>query len=167
MTGSGTQPEITRVNLRTLPALTLLLSIIGLSIASYLTFTHFQEDALVCNISGGCHTVQDSQYSTIGPIPIALLGVGMFLTTGALALARVFRWSMVSTETANLVTWGITLAALLYYAYLTYVELFVLEAICQWCVGSSIATLGIFLTESVLLWRNFSDDMDDMVEESA
>jgi uncharacterized membrane protein len=46
-------------------------------------------------------------------------------------------------------------AAVLYYAYLTYLELFVIEAICQWCVASAVITVAILIVESVMLYRNF------------
>jgi uncharacterized membrane protein len=144
-----------------LPGLTLLLSILGAAIAGYLTYTHYDEKALVCTLSG-CHTVQESAYSTIGPVPIAVLGLGMFLTTGLLAVARILDWSFIPADLALLATWTMTLVGVLYYIYLTYIEVFVLEAICQWCVASSIVALGIFAVESVGLKREFlSDTLED------
>ena len=138
--------------------LSLLFSLIGTGIAGYLTYAHFDKGALVCSASGGCHTVQESQYATIGPIPIAALGLGMFLVVAFLATVRIYDLSILSSENATMIVWGITLTALLYYAYLTYIELFVLEAICQWCVGSALATIGIFATESVILGRDLRVD---------
>lgn len=149
-----------------LAGLTLLLSVIGAGIAAYLTYAHYDEGALVCSAGGGCHTVQESDYATIGPIPIAILGLGMFIVLGGLALVRIFDWrvSILDGETANMAAWGITLTALLYYAYLLYVEIFVLEAICQWCVGTTIATVAIFLVESLGLRQSLAFD-DDLIDE--
>lgn len=146
-----------------IPGITLVLSLLGLGVAGYLTYVHFDERALVCSV-GGCHTVQESTYSTIGPVPIAMLGLGMFIVVGALALARLVRSSLISAENANLSVWTITLTALLYYAYLTYVEIFVLEAICQYCVASAVLTVGIFVVESIALWRNWSFDDEAAIE---
>lgn len=146
-----------------IPGITVVLSLLGIGVAGYLTYVHFDERALVCTV-GGCHTVQESTYSTIGPVPIAMLGLGMFVLVGALALARIFRSTLISDENANLVVWTITLTALLYYAYLTYVEIFVLDAICQWCVASAVITVGIFVVESVALWRNWSVDDEAAIE---
>lgn len=146
-----------------IPGITFILSLLGIGVAGYLTYVHFDERALVCSV-GGCHTVQESTYSTIGPVPIAVLGLGMFLVVGALALGRIFRSPLISDEYANLAVWTITLTALLYYAYLTYVEVFVLEAICQWCVASAIITVGIFAVESIALWRNWSLDDEAAIE---
>jgi uncharacterized membrane protein len=135
------------------------LAVVGLGLSGYLTYTHFNEAALVCSV-GGCETVQSSSYSTIGPVPIAMLGMGMFSTLIVLAGFRLRRSSFISAETASLAAWAMLLAGILYYAYLTYVELFVLNAICQWCVASSIAALAIFGLESVYFWRTaLSEDV--------
>jgi uncharacterized membrane protein len=131
--------------------------IIGFAIAGYLTYTHYNEAALVCAV-GGCETVQSSRYSTIGPIPVALLGMGMFAAITGLAVVRLTRSSMVGAETASIVAWGMLLAGILYYLYLTYVELFVLNAVCQWCVLSSIAAVVVFALESVYLYRTVMAD---------
>ena len=56
---------------------TLGLAIVGLAIAGYLTWAHYQHDALVCGL-GDCETVQTSQYSEVAGLPIAILGMGMF-----------------------------------------------------------------------------------------
>lgn len=144
-----------------LAGLSFVLAIAGAGIAGYLTFTHFQEGLLVCNALGGCHTVQESQYATIGPVPIAALGLGMFVVLAGLALSRILRWAIVSDENALFASWAILLTGLLYFGYLTYVELFVLDAICQWCVASAIVAIAIFVTESVALRRYFlSDELD-------
>lgn len=135
--------------------------IIGFAIAGYLTYTHYNEAALVCAV-GGCETVQSSRYSTIGPIPVALLGMSMFAAIIGLGALRLLRSTIVSDETASIVAWGMLLAGILYYLYLTYVELFVLNAICQWCVLSSIAAVVVFALESVYLYRTVM--ADDAIE---
>lgn len=133
------------------------LSLLGLGIASYLTYVHYNEAALVCT-TGGCETVQQSTYSTIGPAPIALLGMGMFLSLITLAGLRLNGSSIVRAETASLVAWAMLLTGILYYVYLTYVELFILNAICQWCVASSLVAAAIFALETVYLWRTVMAD---------
>lgn len=154
--------EPTRSRFLSLAGLTLLLSVIGIGIAGYLTYIHYDRAALVCGAGGGCHTVQESEYATLGPIPIAMLGLGAYITLAGLALARICDWKIIAADIATALAWGMTLAALLYYAYLTYVEVAVLDAICQWCVASAVTTLAIFATESAGLWRAFAyeDDLD-------
>ena len=139
----------------------LIFAVAGLGISGYLTYAHFNEGALVCSI-GGCETVQSSQYSTIGPIPIAMLGMAMFTSLIVFAVLRMVQFSRVSPETIALVSWTMLLAGILYYLYLTYVELFVLNAICQWCVLSSIAAAVIFGLESVYVYRTVM--RDDLAE---
>lgn len=133
------------------------LSLVGLGIAGYLTYVHYNEAALVCT-TGGCETVQQSTYSTIGPAPIAMLGAGMFSTLLTLAGLRLRSSSIVTAETASLVAWTMLLTGILYYVYLTYVELFVLNAVCQWCVASSLVAMAIFALETVYLWRTVMAD---------
>ena len=48
-----------------------------IAVAAYLTWVHYQPQALICAADGGCHTVQSSRYATIGPLPVALLGLGL------------------------------------------------------------------------------------------
>ena len=135
-----------------LPLVILALSILGIGIAGYLTYTHYDEEALVCAV-GNCGTVQQSDYAKIGPIPISILGLGMYGVIAALALLRYRNWSRLSLEQVTIASWTITLTGLLYAGYLTYVELWVIDAVCQWCVASAIVTLVIFALESALLWR--------------
>jgi uncharacterized membrane protein len=135
------------------------LSVLGAGVAAYLTYTHYNHDALVCTV-GNCGTVQTSEYATIGPIPIALLGLGMFITVSALALVRLTGQTWLTSSQANIASWTLAFTGLLYYIYLTYVEIWVIDAICQWCVATSIITLAVFAIESALLWRSF--DLDDV-----
>ena len=64
----------------------------------------------------------------------------------------------------TMLAWGMTLSALLYYAYLVYVEIFVLEAICQWCVGTTVITIAIFAIESVRLRSAMAITDDDLID---
>jgi uncharacterized membrane protein len=129
-----------------------LLGVIGMCLAGYLTYVHYNEDALVCTV-GGCETVQQSDYSTMLGVPIAIFGFLMFLTVTLLALARMTDRGPIPSDMATMAAWTLLLTSLLYYAYLTYVEIWELEAVCQWCVMSSIVTLLMFVLESVLLTR--------------
>jgi uncharacterized membrane protein len=134
-----------------------LLSVVGALVAAYLTYTHFDRDALVCAV-GQCGTVQDSAYATLGPVPIAVLGVGMYLALGALALVRWLGVGPFTFEQATVASWTIAFAGTLYAAYLTYVEIWVINAICQWCVISAIIGTLILVIESVIIWRSMLSD---------
>jgi uncharacterized membrane protein len=129
-----------------------LLGVVGMGLAGYLTYVHYNEDALVCTV-GGCETVQQSDYSTMLGVPIAIFGFLMFLTVTLLALARMTDRSPLPSDMATMAAWTLLLTSLLYYAYLTYIEIWELEAVCQWCVMSSMVALLMFVIESVILTR--------------
>lgn len=123
---------------------TAVLAVCGIAVATYLTIIHYDTGALVCTV-GDCHTVQTSEYSMIGPVPVAMLGLGMYLTIAAISIARWRRPDLTSTLTT--VAFAIVLAGAVYAAYLTYLELNVINAICQWCVLSALLTLGLLISE--------------------
>jgi uncharacterized membrane protein len=161
-TSSAMAPEGRR---RVLLSASLALCVAGVAIAIYLTWVHYNENVLVCT-TGGCETVQKSEYSTIGNVPIATLGIGMFLSIGALSVLRLTGSKLLAFDTATLIAWVIVLTGIMYYVYLSYVELFVINAICQWCVGSSVITLSILVVESIQVWNvlDLGGGDDDPVE---
>jgi uncharacterized membrane protein len=126
------------------PVVSLTLAIAGVAVATYLTVIHYRDDLLVCGV-GNCQTVQNSRYAEIGGVPISILGLGMYLGVLSLGLAR---WRRPAVgETATLAAFALVLAGALYAGYLTYVEIAVINAICQWCVVSALLTLGILVAE--------------------
>jgi len=134
-----------------------LLSLVGAAIAAYLTYTHFDESALVCAV-GDCGTVQTSKYAEIGPVPIAVLGLGMYVVLGLSAAGRLRGLLPLTVQQATMASWAIALAGFAYAIYLTYLEIWVIKAICQWCVASAIVTALILVAETVLLWRVLGED---------
>jgi uncharacterized membrane protein len=127
---------------RTLRTAGLVLAVLGVAVAGYLVYVHYANIDPVCNIAHGCHKVQTSSYAKLGGVPVALLGlIGYVVILGAL-LARGEVARMVAALTA-LVGFGFSL-------YLTYRELFTIDAICQWCVASAILMTGL---AAVCTWR--------------
>jgi uncharacterized membrane protein len=80
----------------------------------------------------------------------------MFATVLALALTRI--WKPALSELTSVALIFLTLTSVLYYAFLTYIEIWVIEAICQWCVMSSLVTAGILVLEVWRFWR--ADSLD-------
>jgi uncharacterized membrane protein len=117
-------------------AASLVAALLGIAVAGYLTIAHYNQGVLVCSSTvGNCHTVQSSVYATVGSIPIALFGVVMYV---ALALLALLRWRQPELAwPATLAAFAIAFAGVLVSAYLTYLELAVIHAICQWCVASA------------------------------
>jgi uncharacterized membrane protein len=140
--------------------LSLLLGLIGIAIGGYLVWVHYDIEALVCGL-GDCEVVQTSSYAEVFGIPIAILGLLMYIALVALTLARLLRPALLVP--ASMAALAITGAGTLYSAWLTWVEVEVLEAICQWCVASAITTTAMFLIEIVVFARLWSaDDLDDL-----
>ena len=135
MASTSTWPRITSVSAPQLRTIGLLLAAAGIGVAGYLTYVHYGELSPVCvGGGGGCERVQNSEYSEIAGIPVALFGL---LTYIAIAAAQA-----VYTDTTRLFAAGAAVIAFAFSLYLTYLELFVIDAICQWCVASAvIATL--------------------------
>lgn len=138
---------------RTLQALTLL-SVLGLGVAAYLTWTYTMGGSPLCLGSSGCDTVQHSPYAWIMGIPIpALGGLVYVLLIGTAFLA--LRARTEEQENLLLALFGLSLAGVLFSAYLTYLELYVIYAICLWCVISAVIMAAIFAL-ALLAWRQFS-----------
>jgi uncharacterized membrane protein len=92
--------------------------------------------------SHGCERVQSSSYASVGGIPVALLGLVGYV---GIAVALV-----APGERARLAAAALAVSGFGFSAYLTYLELFVIDAICQWCVASAVLlTLLCVLT----VWR--------------
>jgi uncharacterized membrane protein len=127
-----------------------ILAAIGTLVSAYLTWVHYSGDLALCIGVGGCEAVQNSRFSVVGPVPVALIGLGGFVAILAVALLRVRDDAAAWTDSA---LFGLSLAGTLYVAYLTYVELFVLGAVCPWCVSVALCAAAILALVSVDLFR--------------
>jgi uncharacterized membrane protein len=120
-----------------------LLSLAGMGISAYLTWTHLANQSVACGQSQDCDIVQQSIYSEIAGIPVALFGLIAYAVLFVLTLLR-GRVPDPWDDYVPLAVFGISLIGMLYSAYLTYLELFVIYAICRWCVSSAIIITAIF-----------------------
>lgn len=144
--------------MRRLLAVSTILSTIGIGIGGYLIWVHYDHDVLVCG-TGGCEAVQTSEYATVSDIPIAIFGTAMYVTLLLLALLR--RSLPAFTLPLSAIALAITVAGTAYSGWLTWLELFEIEAICQWCVASAVVTTLLFLLELLIfrqLWQQLSTD---------
>jgi uncharacterized membrane protein len=116
---------------RTVRLAMIVLGVIGLGVAGYLTYTHYAGVNPVCSLSHGCEKVQSSSYSKLAGVPVAAIGLGGYLLILATLLAP-------DTEDMRLVAVALTVVGFGFSAYLTYRELASIHAICQWCVGSAL-----------------------------
>ena len=124
-------PRVQATRLHATPRVALLaLAVLGALISAYLTWTHFAGLTPICTGSGeGCQTVQSSRYASILGIPVALLGL---IAYGGLIFSTAL-WGQTGIYLGLL----ISLVGTLFSAYLTYLEIFVIGALCQWCLASA------------------------------
>lgn len=113
------------------------LGLLGLAISIYLTWVHYAGIKPVCTGISDCERVQTSDYADLVGIPVAVLGIVGY---GAI---------LASLRTRVEVTAMLSYLALAFSAYLTWAEVFKIEAICQWCVGSAVITLVIAVLATV------------------
>ena len=113
------------------------LALVGLGIATYLTIVHYTGASPVCAVNHGCETVQKSKYAELGGIPVALIGLA-----GYVGILGSF---LIRGENGRLARVALTVIGFLFSAYLTYLELFVIDAICQWCVASAILMTALLV----------------------
>jgi len=130
-TVSATRPATTQASTdRRLRIAILVLSLIGIGVAGYLTYVHYEGLKVLCLSSGGCETVQASSYAKLDGVPVAVLGLAGYIgILGSLAIR---------TELGRIAGFTIALIGFGFSMYLTYRELFTIKAICQWCVSSAV-----------------------------
>jgi uncharacterized membrane protein len=99
--------------------------------------------SVICTL-GDCERVQNSPYSTIGPIPVAAFGTVGFLALIVVSLMGL-QPSWARSRFVPLALLGGGIIGVLFSAYLTYLEAFVIHAWCQWCVSTAIIMVLAFL----------------------
>ena len=120
-----------------------LIALIGVFLSLYLTlFKLGYIGTLACG-SGSCETVQLSRWGDFLGLPVAAWGVGYYAIVLALAFAAVQERYADSPRLTKALVY-VTGAGLLFSLWLTYLELFVIHAICRWCLGSAAITLVLF-----------------------
>jgi uncharacterized membrane protein len=130
-------------------------------VSGYLSLARALGEAAVCGPSKGCETVASSEYSTVLGIPVAFLGLGLSLVL--LVLAGL--WWLRRERRALLVAYFLLLLATLGVAYLTYLELFVIEAICPWCVAYAVSVVVSLVTAGMAMRASsVSSDPGEVVD---
>jgi uncharacterized membrane protein len=115
-------------NLRVVAAI---LAVAGIGVATYIAIAEGGGGAPKCLAGGhGCETVARSHYAHLAGVNVAAIGIFGYalLLAAAITPGDVGRFGGFLTA---LVGFGFS-------AYLTYLELFVIDAICQWCVASAV-----------------------------
>ena len=139
----------------------IILSILGLVDSIYLAWIKLANATAACAGIGDCESVNNSPYAEIAGIPIAVLGAGAYLLMISLLLMepRAEFWK----ENSPLIVFGLSLVGVLYSAYLTYVEVAILHAICPYCVISAVLLVAILAISVVRLLSDEAINPDNRV----
>ncbi len=109
----------------------------GIGVAAYIAIADSGGGSPVCLAGGsGCETVANSTYSHLLGIDVAVFGIAGYVLLLVAALLR--------GDGARMAGFGLSLAGFGFSVYLTYLELFKIEAICQWCVASAVLMTILF-----------------------
>jgi len=128
-----------------------LLALVGLFVALYLWLHALGfGGAIKCGASGGCEVVQTSQWAVFLGLPVAFYGVAGYFALLAVAILGL-RLAALPDRKWSVLLAGLASAGFLFTVYLTYIELFVIHAICRWCVGSAVIITLIWIVSLLSL----------------
>jgi uncharacterized membrane protein len=114
----------------------------GIGVATYIAIADSGGGSPVCIAGGhGCQTVAESSYSHLAGVNIAIFGIAGYVVLLVCALLRGDAYRM-TAFVVSLIGFGYSL-------YLTYLELFTIDAVCQWCVASAVLMTLLFVTNAV------------------
>lgn len=133
----------------------IVLAVIGLLVATYMTIYKWTNNNAMCLGSGDCGTVNASKYSEVNGIPVALIGfLGYASILGVLVLEKrkVFMAEFFE-ENATLLTFGLALTGFLFTLWLIYVEVALIKALCPFCLTSQVVMTIIFILSIIRLVR--------------
>lgn len=138
------KPEVfvdrNRTPIAKLPALAAIVAVAGLADSIYLTVKHFTAEPVPCSILEGCEQVLTSQYAEMFGIPTAAFGVAAYLLAFVLAVLAAFGKRQAWTLFGALVV-----VMAIFTAWLVYLQGYVIEAYCQFCLISAATTTLLLL----------------------
>jgi uncharacterized membrane protein len=127
------------------------LALAGIFISLYLTLYKLGVIGELSCTLGSCETVNMSRWAVFLGLPVAAWGVLFYIDVfGVALLGTLPRWE--NEPVISIVLVAEAAIGVLFSAWLTYLELAVIHAICIWCVASALIVLAIFLV-SVADWR--------------
>lgn len=121
-----------------LPLLAAVVALIGLADSIYLTIKHFTGEKVPCSIVEGCEQVLSSSYAEIAGVPLAIFGAAAYFIAFSLAILAAYgnrsAWTLFGVQTAVMAVFT---------AWLVYLQAFVIEAFCQFCLVSAATTFTL------------------------
>src|SRR5512136_1639863 len=127
----------------------IILAILGAADAIYLLIYKLTGNNQMCLGNGGCHDVNFSPFSEIYGIPVSVFGISAFLAILCiLVLEKRFKFV---EKYGPMVIFGICLGGVVFSAYLTYLEVYIIHAICPFCVVSAVLITLLFILAIIRL----------------
>ncbi|MFN8497459.1 MAG: vitamin K epoxide reductase family protein [Anaerolineae bacterium] len=127
-------------------------AVLGLAVAGYLTYVETTSVRAICGPVGDCNAVQSSPYARLlGVVPVGVVGA-----LGYIGILGVWLWQRFRSDWlavyAPLILFGMALFGVIFSLYLTYLEPFVIGAVCAWCLTSAVLiTATLLLTVGPLV----------------
>lgn len=155
------------VRVEWLRVISLVLVVIGMAIAGYLSYTKATGTKVACNAGNvGCEMASESVYGYLpvsyDGIPVAYLGLSGYLAI--FLVLTLEKRSPFLAKHGKKVVLGLTFVGFLFSGYLVAVQKFILDSFCIWCMGSAITMTALFGVSFVRMWRDInavsSDDED-------
>ena len=140
---------------RLLTRMSIVLAVLGMLVSAYMTIYKLTDNQTMCLGNGGCSVVNSSVYSEVYGIPVALVGViGYAFILGVLLVAPLQK---TLGGSAVLAAFGLCLAGFVFTAYLIYVEIALIRALCPFCIASQIIMTLLFALSIARLVREPTD----------
>jgi uncharacterized membrane protein len=119
----------------------------GIGVATYIAISEADggSPACIAGGGGGCQTVAESAYSELAGVNVAVIGIFGYVLLLATAILR--------GDGARMAGFALALIGFGFSIYLTYLELFVIDAICQWCVVSAVVMTVLFGVNAIRMVR--------------
>lgn len=119
----------------------LILGFLGFIVATYLTILHYKNALPPCSLTGNCEKVLTSQFATIGPVPLALLGSSFYLTVIVLCVLILTNYKKVFLDAF----YAISVIGFAVSLVLIFIQGFLIHAFCQYCLLSEAISTGIVI----------------------
>lgn len=130
------------------PITALILAGVGFADATYLTVEHYTSFSLPCSITNGCEAVTNSVYSLMFGIPVALLG-SLYYVSVLIAIYVMLEFG--AKQYLKYVALAST-AGFVFSLWFVYVQIFLIGAICQYCMISACTSTLLFAASMKFLW---------------
>lgn len=128
----------------------------GILVAAYLAYVEAQAVAPICGPVGDCAAVQTSEYSRLFGVPVGYIGIA-----GYVAILAAWFAGRNGNAVARGLLLGMAVIGVLYSIYLTWLELFVIRAVCMWCVSSAVIMTLIMLAAAAWLASTWTSSPTD------